>query len=42
MDITESIKHWSSLIELDEGSSVLLDNLAKVFGSDVAFNIKRI
>lgn len=41
MDISESIRYWSSLIGLNESSSVLLDNLAKVFGRDVVFNVKR-
>ena len=42
MDISKNIEYWSSLIGLNESSSVLLDNLAKVFGSDVVFNIKKI
>ena len=41
MDISKNIEYWSSLIGLNESSSVLLDNLAKVFGRDVVFNVKR-
>ncbi len=42
MDIIENIRYWSSLVGLNESSSILLDNLAKVFGRDIVFSIKNV